>query len=97
VAYVNNQTIQYRVQSSEEVGGIKNASEPFGGHFTSIVHKTSFELLGFGGWSWEELSNTVSLDNPSRVYAYTQGKVKKQNVQIHHEKDIYKLFNQIGW
>lgn len=64
----------WQAMSLEEVSGIKVASEPQGGHFTSITHQSSFLEYGVT-FSWQELGNTVSLDNPRLAYASTTGKV----------------------
>ncbi len=66
----------YTVKSTEEVSGVKKASEPDGGHFTGIVHKTSFISSGASlGSVWQELNSTVSLDNPRQASTYISGKV----------------------
>jgi len=65
----------YSIESYETVSGVKVSYEPQGGHFTSIVHENSyFDWIPNPDYSWQQLGNTVSMDNPRLVYSFTKGK-----------------------
>ena len=71
-------SVHWRVFSNETVSGVKKANEPQGGHFTSIVHGSSYLTLNVdNAYSWQELANTMSVDNPQTVSAYVTGKLTR--------------------
>jgi len=72
-------TSNWNAESYETVTGIKNSNEPQGGHFTGIGHVSSYFTVSNPGYTWQELGNTVSVDNPQKVYSSTTGKAIAPN------------------
>lgn len=99
-----NQNQAWYVKSYETLTGIKNANEPYGGHFTSNTHDNS---AIFGATSgpfasvWTELQRTSNLDN-NNVSAYTiiSGRVSFPNTSTPPQEitnklsDIWYFFNE---
>jgi hypothetical protein len=75
VAYTAN----WWALSYETVSGVKKAGEPQGGYFTAITHNSSYFDVAIPGYTWQEVGNTVSIDNPQRVYSSTTGKAFNPN------------------
>jgi hypothetical protein len=71
-------TGDWYAESYETVTGVKNTNESQGGHFTGISHVSSYFTVT-AGYTWEELGNTVSIDNPQKVYSSTTGKAIASN------------------
>ena len=77
--WVVQRSLYWQVMSYETVSGIKKASEPQGGHFTSMVHVNSYLTINEDNqYTWLELGNTMSIDNPQRVTAYVSGKLTRR-------------------
>ena len=72
----NTLTIRWLVRSYENISGIKKASEPCGGHFTNIVHQSSYLDTG-NGYTWTEFGNTPTIPTPCKVQSSVTGKVTK--------------------
>ena len=83
--------------SYEEISGVKVTGETQGGHFTGISHETSYLEYGGSTFTWEEVGNTVSMDNIRQVSAYTTGKVIYTSTggYVTISFSISKQFNQL--
>lgn len=87
----------WNVHSIEDHTGKKVSSEPQGGHFTDIKHKTSFLYSGTSLSIWTETTSTASLDNNRTSHIYIWGRIKVPSVS--YDEPIYNdktwNFNQV--
>ena len=88
-------TSNYLAVSYENVDGVKIANEPQGGHFTGKAHVGSYFTVAIPGYTWQEVGNTLSIDNPQRVYSSTTGKAFAPNGTFTtHSGWMFASFNQ---
>ncbi len=83
------------VESYESVTGVRVYGEYQGGHFTNISHSSSYFSVALPGYTWQELGNTPSIDNPQKVKSFTTGKVIHQGLETTYSSNSFKYFNEL--
>jgi hypothetical protein len=94
---VNAYSPYWNIHSIEDHTGKKVSTEPQGGHFIDVKHKTSFLYSGTSLSIWSETSSTASLDDIRTSHCYIWGRIRVPSIPwdepIYNEKTWN--FNQV--